>query len=116
MKKVLIADDDKGIVEALSTLLEFSGYEPIVPDLRHLLDEVRKSNPNLILLDLKLGSVDSGELFKKLRYDEQLRKIPVIVVSANPDTQKIADSMGADAFIEKPFDMDKLLEMIEHLT
>lgn len=116
MKKIYIAEDDQGIIEALTTMLEFSGYEPVTADLENFIDHISAVQPELILLDLQLGSIESHSLFQKIKYDKKLQKIPVVIVSANAQTQEIADKLGADAFVEKPFDMDNLLAIIEKLT
>jgi DNA-binding response OmpR family regulator len=65
-------------------------------------------------LDVLLSGEDGRELCKKLKIDKRTACIPVIMLSAHSDANKIADVSGADAFLEKPFDVDALLDLVKH--
>src|SRR6266702_4107992 len=109
MKKILIAEDDQPIIDIVKLILEGEGYTTIVAthekEIRHA---VFHQKPQLILLDIRLDSLDGGEFARELKANEQTRTIPIIIISANNETEKIAKGAGADDFLLKPFDIDDL--------
>lgn len=116
-KKILIADDDSGIVDALSYMLEYAGFAPLLllsADDIHA--QVQEQKPDLILLDIWLSHVDGRDVCRKLKSDNTTNTIPIVLLSAHKNTEEAAREVGADAYVEKPFEMNKLLEVIEELT
>ena len=115
MKRILAVDDNQDILDVLRYILEDSGYEvDTLTDGHALFEQIEKSHPDLILLDIMLGDMDGRILCKNVKQTAETHNIPVILVSAS---HNIADSMkqnGApDDFIAKPFDMNDLLNTIE---
>ncbi|MGE5042106.1 MAG: response regulator transcription factor [Candidatus Levyibacteriota bacterium] len=115
-KKILIAEDDPSIIEALTYMLEDEGYAVDCVDGKIELDGDKTKHPDLILLDILMSGVDGRTVCKKLKSKEETKKIPVIIISANRRIKEIAHEAGADDFIIKPFDMDELLQKIEAYT
>ncbi len=115
MKKILVVDDDEGILEVVQIVLEGEGY--LVQTCQNgacLQQHTTQSQlPDLILLDVLLAGEDGREMCKKLKSDKLTKNIPVIMLSAHSDTNKIADVSGANDFLEKPFDVDVLIEMVK---
>ena len=112
-KKIVVADDDKDIVVVLSMMLEDAGYEVQSTANGHTVQKVCDYLPDLLLLDIWMAGVDGRDICKQLKNQRLTKHIPIIMVSANQDTEKIAREAGADDFIAKPFDMDDLLTMVE---
>lgn len=112
-KKILIADDDPAILEALSMMLEDEGYEVLTTVDGATVGMMFEEQPNLLLLDIWMSGQDGRDICKALKAQDTTRHIPVIMVSANRDTKEIAEKAGADDFITKPFDRDFLLAKIE---
>lgn len=110
-KKILIADDDKGILTALTMMLE-DEYEVTATSNGQTVQEVHNTIPDLILLDIWMGGVDGRDICKQLRKQVSTKDIPIIMISARANAEKSAMSSGADAFISKPFEMDDLLTKI----
>ncbi len=115
-KKIMIADDDPGIVDAVEMILEFEGYEvtstvdgSTVLDMKHEL-------PDLLLLDIWMSGEDGRDICKKLKSTETTKNIPVIMISASRDIKQSAIDAGANDFLAKPFEMTELLEKIANLT
>lgn len=109
----MVADDDPAIVDALQLLLEDEGYDVMtavdgetVPKLKHEL-------PDLLLLDIWMSGTNGGDICRQLKKQEKTRRIPVILISANRDTEMIARESGAEDFLLKPFDVDDLLAKVE---
>ncbi len=113
-KKILIAEDDQGISNALSQLLEMAGYvtDPII-DGQKVVAHVEKTLPDLLLLDVSMRGADGRDICTQLKQNEQVKHIPIIMISAHSDVQKMAKEAGADDFVAKPFNISDLLHKIE---
>jgi CheY-like chemotaxis protein len=110
--KILIAEDDEAILEVLKSILEGEGYQTFCPRTERAIHEaVRAENPSLILLDIWLSGHDGGKIAKDLKAKEETKHFPIIIMSANNETQEIAQTVGADGFLLKPFTIEELLEI-----
>lgn len=113
-KKILVIDDDQGILEALRAILEMADYFVDTTDDISYLDKIEeKGLPNIILVDLLLSGTDGTKVIKKLKCSKSTSEIPVIMLSAHPLAGDSARQSGADDFLAKPFDMDELLDKIQ---
>ena len=113
-KKVLVVDDDEGILDALSLILEESGY--VVSALAsgdQTLNKTEQFKPDLILLDVLMSGSDGRTICKLLKNQKRTKSIPIIMISAHPGAAKGSLECGADDFIAKPFDSDDLLNKVE---
>lgn len=114
MKKILVIDDDEGILEAFELMLTSLGYEVETSTKNgDYLEQKLKSLPDLIILDVLLSGTDGRDICKKLKTQEHTKHIPIIMVSAHPDARDTALEAGAEDFLAKPFDMGDLLKKIE---
>lgn len=108
----MVADDDTAILEAIELMLEDEGYEVItLSDGKRVLG-MYEQKPDLLLLDIWMSGVDGRDICKKLKSDIKFKTTPIIIISANNDTQRIAKEIGADDFIAKPFQMNELLSKV----
>ena len=121
-KKILVVDDDSGIGEMLKTLLEFYGFEVIVTEKPAETEEIiQKQNVNLVMLDMLISGVNGTDVCLRLRKNETLSDIPVLMMSALHDAGTKCRDAGANDFIAKPFEMEDLIVKIngildEHST
>lgn len=115
-KTILICDDDEGILDMLEFVLEDEGFT-IVPEKNSLniYNSIQNSNPDLVVLDLWMPVLSGDQVLKTLRNNPETKSLPVIVISASRDGEKIAHEAGADDFIPKPFDMAVLVNKIQGL-
>lgn len=107
---VLIVDDEEGIRESLSDILEDEGYEVITSDTGEgAIKSLREHNPDLILLDVWLPGIDGIQTLKEIK--EINPDLPVVMISghANIDLAVKATKMGAYDFLEKPLSLDRVL-------
>ena len=115
-KKILVVDDDQGILEMLELLLDDDGYEVILePNSVNALKTIEKQHPDLILLDIWMPVISGDQILRSLKTDQKTSSIPVLMYSASTDGKLIAESSGADDFLSKPFDITQLLSAIETL-
>lgn len=113
VRKILIAEDDEAILEVIKSILEGEGYRTYSPRTeREIYEVVDNEFPELIFLDIWLAGHDGGKIAKVLKGKEQTSKIPVIIMSANNETEEIAEQVGADGFLLKPFTIDELLQVV----
>ncbi|HLZ59146.1 MAG TPA: response regulator [Ktedonosporobacter sp.] len=116
-KTILVVDDDEGITEVMQIVLEGEGYRVQTSRTGDCLHQFHGTSPDLILLDILLIGRDGREVCKALKSNPQTAHIPVIMLSAYSDTGLVADMSGADGYLEKPFDLDTLIETVKnHLT
>jgi len=113
--KILIIDDEIHIVELIKFNLENSGYE--VDFSYDGLDgylKIKQDKPQLVLLDWMLPNISGIDMLKKIRSDQSLSNIPVIMLTAkNMENDKIEGlELGADDYITKPFSIKELLARI----
>jgi CheY-like chemotaxis protein len=112
-QKILIADDDESIRDIFNIILVKAGYEI---EVKEDANEIFKNNfkiPDLFLIDKLLSGVDGLEVCRHLKNNPTTRNIPVVMVSASPDIGTLAIKAGADDFVEKPFELTYLLNVIE---
>jgi DNA-binding response OmpR family regulator len=114
MIKVMIVEDDKGIQEAMELMLSMNDCDVTTSeDGRELLKMSELELPEVILLDIWMPIIDGRELCKALKTNQATKDIPVIFVSASRDLAKIAKDAGADGYLEKPFEMQELLDKVK---
>ncbi len=114
-KRVLIADDDTVVRDALAAVLASEGYEvDMAADGRQAVAHATTHPPDLVLLDLNMPHVDGWLAFTQL--DHVCPLLPVIIITARPHQYPEAVRLGVDAFMEKPLDFPVLLRSIRKLT
>lgn len=118
-QKILVVDDDRDILEALAFTLEDAGYEVKTSEKAEYAENLPDKNdslPELIILDVLLSGKDGRIICKKLKSQDKTKHIPIIMISAHPDAERTVRLVGADDFIEKPFDIDELLKRVAQFT
>lgn len=117
MKKILIVDDDKTILEAIEVALKMEGYKTlVVADANDAIQKADFFMPDVILLDMLLSGSDGREISKEIKKNKSTKNIPIIIMSAHPSIKKRIIESGADDFLPKPFDIDDLLKIIKKHT
>ncbi|MGQ9671006.1 MAG: response regulator [Desulfosoma sp.] len=124
-KRIVIIDDDPSFLEITGAILRRFGYKVLTAsNTQDGLRLIEEEQPDLLVLDIMMATVDEGLRFAvKLRQDEALRKLPIIIVSAQPESEKgytrsvdeDLDWIAADIFMEKPVDPQALRHNIELL-
>ena len=115
-RKILVIDDETELLKAISICLKASGYEVITAqDGQEGLEKAKASNPDLIILDVLMPKMDGYEVCRLLKFDEQYKSIPVIMLTAKvQDIDKaMGKKVGADDYITKPFETHDLIDKIK---
>jgi two-component system aerobic respiration control protein ArcA len=117
-RSLLIIDDDETIRAALRRMFESEGYKVITAaDGTQLSDVLDDSPIDLIILDIGLPWLNGYELAKLLKEHEDLKKIPLIFLSGKTSELDVKRGfeVGADDYIKKPFDVEKMKKAVETL-
>jgi len=112
VKKILVVDDEKKIVDILKAYLERDGYQVrTAHDGRSALELARSNLPDLIILDLMLPEVSGWDVCRELRKESD---VPIIMLTARDDTTDkiIGLELGADDYVTKPFDPKEIISRV----
>lgn len=114
MKKILLIEDDSTMVSLLKMLLDLEGYQVVAlsSEYQDILQLALEESPDLILLDIQLGLQNGLDVIARLKQNNELRKIKVIMTSGM-DLGKSCLDTGADDFILKPYMPEELLLKIK---
>jgi CheY-like chemotaxis protein len=112
-KRVLLLEDNKEILELIDDILTGEGYQVIALSHYESVVDIIDFAPDLILLDIRLSNGYGHLLCRDLKADPEIKHIPVILVSAATNLEKIAKDSQADDFLSKPFDLQELIDLVK---
>jgi CheY-like chemotaxis protein len=113
MRKVLVVDDEVGIVEILESILLEAGYEvETAASGEEGLQRVASGAPDAVFLDLRMPSLDGLDLMRALRSEPAWATIPVVVMSSLPE-EAVVQGSGYTAFLRKPFRVSAVLAALQ---
>lgn len=118
LKTILVIEDDETMRAALKKIFEMDGFVvKLAADGTELSVALDDSSPDLILLDIGLPWLNGFELAQMLKDHKELKKIPLIFVSGKTSDEDVkrAFEIGADDFIKKPFEIEKLKKTVAAL-
>jgi len=111
MKKVLVVDDEEAILTVVSAILSANGYEVLTNATGLDIALIAKDYaPDVILLDIRLPRKSGIDICREIKATAD---IPVILFSAHSDKEKALKDSGAEAFIQKPFDLKSFVRVID---
>jgi DNA-binding response OmpR family regulator len=112
---VLVIDDNVDILFMLKAMLSMKGFRVSVKENGDDIESsIKNLTPDVILMDMLLSGADGRELCKKIKASPVYSKIPIIMISAHPQAEEACLEAGADYFLEKPFDMYEILDMVSN--
>ncbi len=115
MKRILVVDDDKDILNILKLILQMNGFEVMVtPNGEEALTKSLTYCPQLVLLDVFLSGSDGRDICNLLKGNPSTKNIPVVIFSAHSNVEDVLKVCDADDFISKPFDISELVEKINY--
>ncbi len=117
-KKILIVEDEPEFRMTLRMRLEANGFEVIEAEDGVMgLETARKSDPDLVMLDLMLPKMEGYQVARLLKFDNKHKNTPIIMLTARSQQsdRETGLSVGADAYLTKPFKSEELLETINKL-
>ena len=113
--RVLVVDDDPSIRRMIVAALKRDGYTFLeAANGRDALDIMRSEHPDVVVLDLMMPILSGWDVLQERQNEEELKRIPVIIVSANRDPElATAVDSGICAFLPKPFDIGALSALVK---
>jgi DNA-binding response OmpR family regulator len=114
--KILVIEDNPDIKEVLDYILKDDGHEVIPCSDGASLTALDRLKPDIILMDDILSATRGSEFCRRLKSDDATKSIPVILISATSNLENTARKCGADAYVEKPFNIDTLIGAIRQFA
>ncbi|MBC8473368.1 MAG: response regulator [Candidatus Omnitrophica bacterium] len=117
-KRILIVDDEDDLRKMLKLRLQALDYDILeASDGKEGLDKARSEKPDLMILDLMLPKMDGYKVCRMLKFDEKFKHIPIIMFTSRGEDEYRATGkeVGADAYVQKPFETDALVGKIREL-
>jgi len=117
-KQILIVEDEPGVAVAIQFLMEQQGYNVLAAERgEDALDLIYKYKPDLVLLDIMLPGISGWEVCEIIRLNPDFRNVKIVFLTARNTEVEIARglTLGADAYITKPFSNDRLIAKVNTL-
>ncbi len=114
-KLILIVDDEEHILNSLKIYLSMEGFDVATADRgAKALDLMRENKPSLVLLDVMMPEMDGFEVLEAVRKDEQLKDLPVVMLTAKTQDVDILRGYNekVSSYMTKPFNLDELVDTI----
>ncbi len=110
-KRIVIVEDDPDILQLLQLVFEDDGFETVLNSTGLHPDDIAALRPDVVLLDIRISGAPypGDELCRMLKASQDTSSLPVILLSAERNLPALAICAGADAYIDKPFDLERLL-------
>jgi DNA-binding response OmpR family regulator len=118
MKKILIVDDEPGILMSLEFLMKKEGYEIFIArDGREAIEIVKNESPAALILDIMMPEVDGFEVCEFIKGNEKTSHIKVIFLTAKSKDSDIQKGLaaGADLYLTKPFSTKELVKKVNEI-
>lgn len=117
VKKVLVLDNDLGILEVMEEALCYEGFNvKTMEGTNDIISDIKQYQPDVFITDYILKGINGGELCKKIKTTIATAHTPVVIFSAYT---KVLQSLGfydCDAFVPKPFDLTEMIDLIKNLS
>ncbi len=115
--RCLVIEDDFFTRDVLSLTLRRANMEvDVAASGQEALTYFKKTQPDVAIVDLHMPNVSGYDIINAIRNDESLKEILIIVITANPSAISTPEAQKADAFLQKPIDIKRMIALIEKLT
>lgn len=113
-KKILVVDDDQPILTLMQNLLREFKFDTLLADSGETaIALARSERPDLILLDMKMPTMSGEDAIQAIRSQPGLKQVPIVILSGEPVSRQELASVGADGAVQKPFDLNDLIQKIQ---
>jgi CheY-like chemotaxis protein len=113
---VLIVEDEAHLAGLLSDVLQAAGYDVVLTTASRAADRVLESPPSAIVMDYLMPGLNGAQVVDRIRQVVPNSPPPVILVTGLSNARELAAKVGADAYLRKPFDVDKFVNLVNRLT
>ena len=113
MKRILLVDDDRDILKSTAQLLQAFGYKVAVcVDADRVVEMMRSQRPDVVLHDVRMPGLDLRAQVRAIRDDPDIARVPIVLFTAVLSARELAQEVGADDAIQKPFDSETLRRVL----
>jgi len=115
---IALVDDERNILTSLGIALEAEGYKVrTYSDGAAALEALTEEPADLAILDIKMPRMDGLEVLQRIRADERLRRMPVVILSSSREESDLVRSwnLGVNAYVVKPVDIDQFFAAVKTL-
>jgi DNA-binding response OmpR family regulator len=117
LKKILVLDDNQDILDIVHETLTYENFEvKSITKSEDVMPSIESFSPNLVILDYRVSGANGGEICRAIKDNQNYDSIPVIIFSAYINTESELFAYGCDAIINKPFDLNELVEKVNTLV
>lgn len=113
-KKAVVIQDNEDILNIMDEVLVDEGFDVIPSLTTEPIEELADIDPDILIVDDHIkGSKKGSEVIKELKTDPDTEELPSVLTSTDSDVAKTAAECKADDFIEKPFDLDHMVDVVK---
>jgi two-component system, OmpR family, alkaline phosphatase synthesis response regulator PhoP len=113
VKRILLVDDDRDVVKSTAQLLQAFGYKVTVcVDADRVVEIMHSQRPDVVLHDVRMPGLDLKAQVRAIRDDPEIARVPIILFTAVLSARELAQEVGADDAIQKPFDSETLRRVL----
>ena len=113
---ILIVEDEAHLAGLLSDVLQAAGYDVVLTTASRAADRVLESPPSAIVMDYLMPGLNGAQVVDRIRQVVPKSPPPVILVTGLSNARELAAKVGADAYLRKPFDVDKFVNLVNSLA
>ena len=113
-KKILLIDNDNEMEDLFKEIFIDEAYTIFFhEETDDVVELIKQHRPHVVILDYNLNGLNGGELCRQIKNNEEVKDIPVILCSGFPKAIYALENYGYDAFVEKPFDIDEIQDLVD---
>jgi len=113
VKRILLVDDDRDILKSTAQLLQAFGYKVTVcANADRVVQMMRSQRPDIVLHDVRMPGLDLRAQVRAIRDDPDIARVPIVLFTAVLSAKELAQEVGADDAIQKPFDSETLRRVL----
>ena len=113
---ILIVEDEAHLASLLSDVLQAAGYDVVLATPGRAAERVVETTPSAIVMDYLMPGLNGAQVVEQIREIMPDRPPPVILVTGLSNARELAGKVGADAYLRKPFDVDKLVSLVNQFV
>jgi two-component system response regulator VicR len=116
-KKVVLIQDNPEILEIMDQVLDDAGFDVLGSLTTEPIENVDKIDPDVVIVDDHIkGNVKGSQVIKELKSDPDTEDISAVLTSTSNSVKETAEECKADDFLEKPFDIDEMIDVVKRNT
>ncbi|WP_316829816.1 two-component system response regulator [Pedobacter aquatilis] len=113
-KKVVLVQDNKDILDIMDHVLDEEGFDVTASLSTEPIDKINEIEPDVVVIDDNIkGNKKGSKVIKELKSDPETEDIAAVLTSTSDKLPQIAEESKADDFIQKPFDLDHMVEVVK---